>query len=190
MPRDKHLVAHELQELGWELPEPVLDNLALGLMPDEVILEALLGAGAYSVGGNFESYDGALLILTGWRVLFRGYGKWQLKASSELYWQAINAFSWFAVQERDKNIHQFTISPGPYTLNFRYVDSVISRERVVRFMNVAQRRMQAVKFLSALSFPFSVLSVAETLEHLVALKQQGHISEQEFEQAKQKVLYG
>ncbi|GEM_PF-6056551 len=145
MPRDPSLVTKELISFGCELPQANLDGLAFLLMPDEVILAALLGRGERSEPKSgypgekiYRKYDEILLLLTDWRILERSSQHWSM------LWQRIEEFTGW---ESEGNLWinanlGYGVEISVREHYWRYPSTVIDYERFKDFINVGQERIQ------------------------------------------------
>lgn len=205
MPRNPDLVAQELAAHGCELPAENSNGLAYYLWPDEGIVAALCGRGVLShVRGVRERYDEVLVALTTYRILSNAYGHTRRDSwESKLNWSS-TIFSWLRVDDfygwQDAEAGWVGTVAYHFDSAFQrgewehwqwsYSNTVIARDRFTDFINIGQRRLQEARSAFAPAYASHTVAIADQLERLVSLRQQGHVSEQEFEQAKRKLLYG
>jgi len=71
-----------------------------------------------------------------------------------------------------------------------YPKDAVDHERFTNFIDLAHRQIEAVAFSSPGVQASAGAGIADQLERVVALRQLGHISEQELEQAKRRILFG
>lgn len=202
MPRDAKLVGEELSRLNCEVPTANIAELgSFYLMPDETITAALLGRGKHFQSSRDEiflplhlyhapfEYDEILLMSTRWRIMAMHYKynrdrSWKLVGDWNGFWRNIGKCSgWENQREKEIRIH---VTPHVWV----YQGGCIARDRLDEFLNTAQRKLQAVEFVSGQSYSPVSSNVVDALERLAALRQQGHLSEEEFLKAKERLLFG
>ena len=185
MARAEEEVAEELERLGCKVNDKQLSTIAELLVTGEVVIDALAAIG--------EDYDGrsfpAALLITSKQVLWVPYklSFWSGGKVSEerLYWQDV------------ANL-EFTAPACVTAKGYGTAGSVRAwfKKRSVdqrRFQEIAgkiQERVANAKAPQARPASGDQDSLVDKLERLAALREKGHISTDEFEFAKRKLLEG
>lgn len=155
MPRDIVEVTAELKKLGWEIPKPLLDDLALNLMPDESVLGAFLGkgkiweyGGTVSPGYDYRSYDLIMLAATPWRFLMYAIKGGNVWGQTQIFWQYMGFFR-FTIEDDSYFIRcGYAFEKANYetpALRVMYSARDVKPERYMEFANVVQRQLQTAK---------------------------------------------
>lgn len=188
MARPEHEIEEELDRLDCEVYDRQLPCIAQALSADDTIVDA--------VGGkDYYSKSHVVLILTQRQILgvtqnLSRFAKGQVIEVQRLYWRDVANIE--VSNPNNPEPHLTVLGYGNAGgVGGRFDRGAVPLDRFAKFADKAQQLMAAAKAAPSSSRSASRASqgnLLDQLERLAALREKGHISKDEFEQAKRKLL--